>query len=84
MSGPSLGRRFGGLLVLAALTALAACGDKPQTLGGEAQKKSDTKASDGSSRAVFVAPGWKQGDAGSWEQQLKARNQNQNEYTRVQ
>lgn len=60
---------------------LSACGDKPQE-GAKAAKKSDAKAWDGSATAAYTAPGWKAGDRDSWEQQLKARNQSQNEYLR--
>ena len=32
----------------------------------------------------YAVPGWKQGDKGSWEQQVKNRTQQtQNEYTKV-
>jgi hypothetical protein len=66
--------------VMAALAAVAACGEKPQTLGGV---KSDTAAFQGTGNA-FAAPGWTQGDKASWEQGLKARAQNsQNEYTKT-
>lgn len=65
---------------LAAFTALAGCGEKPQTLGGV---KSDTAAFQGTDNA-FAAPGWTKGDKASWEQGLKARAQNgQNEYTKA-
>jgi len=64
----------------AAVMALAACGDKPQSAGGV---KSDTAAFQGTSNA-FNAPGWKAGDKTAWEQQLKTRAQaGQNEYNRV-
>ena len=66
--------------VLAALAALSACGEKPQTLGG---RKSDAAAFQGAQNP-FVAPGWKPGDKSSWEQGLKARMQNsQNEYSKT-
>lgn len=66
--------------VLAALAALSACGEKPQTLGG---RKSDAAAFEGAQNP-FVAPGWKPGDKSSWEQGLKARMQNsQNEYSKT-
>ena len=71
----------GEVVVLAAL-ALSACGDKPQT-AGTASKKHDAKASDGAANTAYTAPGWKQGDPASWEQEMKARNLNQNEYTRT-
>ena len=65
---------------LAALSLLAACGEKPQTLGGV---KSDVAAFQGVS-TQYAAPGWKAGDKTSWEQGLKARAQNtQNEYSRT-
>jgi hypothetical protein len=70
---------FGAVLVSA---GLAACGDKPQTASG-ASKKGDSKPWDGSTQAGYTAPDWKQGDRASWEQQLRARNQQQNEYTRT-
>jgi opacity protein-like surface antigen len=72
------------LLLGAALMAagLAACADKPQTVSGES-RKSDSKPWDGSTQAGYTAPDWKQGDRASWEQQLRARNQQQNEYTRT-
>ena len=66
--------------VLVALAGLSACGEKPQTLGG---RKSDSAAFEGAQNP-FVAPGWKPGDKGSWEQGLKARMQNsQNEYSKT-
>lgn len=70
------------LITAAVLAAgLAACGDQPQE-GAKAAKKADAKAWDGGATAAYTAPGWKAGDRDSWEQQLKARNQSQNEYTR--
>lgn len=72
-----------GVAALTALglgLALGGCAEKPQTAGS---KKVDAKAYAGSSDATFTAPGWKPGDEASWEQQIKARNQAQNEYTRT-
>ena len=64
-----------------AVAALAACGDKPQTLGGAG--KLDTAAFNGTGSG-FVAPGWKPGDKASWEQHLRARMQNsQNDYSKA-
>ncbi|MGZ5181566.1 MAG: hypothetical protein ACXWC2_13865 [Ramlibacter sp.] len=68
------------VLIAAAALALAACGEKPQTLG-ENQRR-DQPAFQGTGLA-FQAPGWKAGDRGAWEQQLKGRAQGQNEYVRV-
>lgn len=68
------------VLVTAAVMALAACGEKPQTASGV---KSDAAAFQGAENK-FVAPGWKPGDKASWEQGLKAREQNtQNEYSKT-
>lgn len=69
------------LLAGAAVLALAACGEKPQTIGTGV--KSDAAAFQGTNMP-YAANGWKQGDKGSWEQQLKTRTQTtQNEYARV-
>ena len=65
---------------LAAVAALSACGEKPQTMGGN---KSDAAPCQGAQNQ-FVAPGWKPTDKSSWEQGLKARMQNtQNEYSKT-
>lgn len=67
-------------IATAALMALAACGEKPQTAAGV---KSDAPAFQGADNK-FVAAGWKPGDKTSWEQGLKARAQNtQNEYSKT-
>lgn len=67
-------------IATAALMALAACGEKPQTAAGV---KSDARAFQGADNK-FVAPGWKPGDKTRWEQGLKARAQNtQNEYSKT-
>ena len=65
--------------VAALATALAACGEKPQTA---ATKKSDGKPWEGAQNS-FVAQGWKAGDQGSWESQMRTRAQGQNEYSRA-
>jgi hypothetical protein len=65
-----------GLVVLA-MSAFAACGDKPQTLSADAAAFNGTGSQ-------FVAQGWKPGDKASWEQHLKARMQNgQNDYSKA-
>lgn len=76
-------RAAGAMLLALGAAGLVACGDKPQE-GATAAKKSDAKAWDGSKAEAFRAEGWTAGDRASWEQQLKKRGQNQNEYTRVQ
>ncbi len=66
--------------VAAAASLLAGCSEKPQTAG---TRKADTPAWQGAADG-FVAPGWKAGDAASWEQQIKTRAQlGQNEYARA-
>jgi hypothetical protein len=68
------------LVGLAALMALTACSEKPQTSAGT---RRDVAAFEGVTNS-FAAPGWKAGDKKAWEQQLKTRAQNgQNEYNRV-
>lgn len=76
-------RRFVALISVAALavTALAACGEKPQT-GEGIRTDAVPYAGTGSN---FVQPGWKAGDKASWEAELKTRQlYGQNEYTRIQ
>ncbi len=74
-----------GRSTLALLMAVAAvgCGEKAQTAGEGAGKKSDTKAYEGAQVGTYTAGGWKAGDKDSWETQLKTRTQQgQNEYSR--
>ncbi|MEO6664786.1 MAG: hypothetical protein ABIN96_16555 [Rubrivivax sp.] len=72
--------RLGFAVVLATLSlGLGACTEKPQTSG---TLKADTAAFQGASDA-YVAPGWKVGDAASWNQQMTTRAQAQNEYLRI-
>jgi hypothetical protein len=59
---------------------LAACTEQPQTATGI---KSDVPAFQGTNMP-YVSTGWKPGDKGSWEQQLKVRTQNgQNDYVKA-
>ncbi|MFN4117276.1 hypothetical protein [Acidovorax sp.] len=68
-------------LAVAAVAALTACGEKPQT-GMGIRSDAAPYAGTGSN---FTQPGWQAGDKASWEAQLKARQQyGQNEYTRTQ
>ena len=71
--------RLATTLLLAAGVALAACGDKPQTAG---TRKADVDPSMGNT-GTHTAPGWKAGDATSWESQMRTRAQGQNEYSRA-
>ena len=72
----------GGLvaLLLPALAALTACGEKAQVL---VDGKQDTASFQGKA-LPFGTAGWKQGDRTGWEQQLKTRTQQgQNEYAKT-
>ena len=64
-----------------AVAALGACGEKPQTTASGA-KKSDTRAYEGG-QGPYAASGWKNGDRAGWEEQMRVRVQNQNEYLRT-
>ena len=67
-------------VLLTSVLALAACTEKPQTA---TVKKVDGKAWEGPA-SPYTAPGWKQGDEASWEQQMRARAQEgQNDYSRA-
>ena len=75
-------RRFAAIAAAAAL-ALAACGEKPQTMdmaarGVDAQPWSVSEVAN----PAYRAPGWKGGDKAAWEQQIRQRNQAQNDYAR--
>lgn len=78
--------RARGVFVAAALTAalaLAGCGEKKQTMTG-AGKKSDPApwVASSSANPAYTAPGWKAGDKAAWEEQMRQRNQAQNDYVR--
>jgi len=72
--------------LISALVLLAACGEKPQTNAHgvriDAAPWTGTGAKPGTATA-FTASGWQPGDRSSWEQHLKTRAQNQNEYNRI-
>jgi len=70
-----IGRAALGCLALA--FALAACGEKTQTLSD--QKKSDVPGWKGGNPA-YNASGWVASDQAAWEAQLRARAQAQNDY----
>lgn len=62
---------------------LSACGEKPQTIG-PSHRKADAQSFQGAPDDPFVAKGWTAGDRTSWNNQIRQRNQLQNEYNRVQ
>jgi hypothetical protein len=66
-----------GLAVVAALTA---CTEKPQAAG---TRTVGVAAYKGTGVGAFTQPGWKAGDATSWEEHMRTRTQaGQNEYGR--
>lgn len=67
------------LLFACCAAALVACTEKPQTASA---RKSDAKAWQGAD-ATYTAGTWKAGDKTSWEEQLRARAQSQNEYLKA-
>lgn len=68
-------------LILASVVLLAACSEKSQALG-EGRDHGDAAPWDGSKHG-YMASGWTPGDQASWQKQIKARNQAQNEYNRT-
>ena len=72
-----IGRAALGCLALA--FALAACGEKVQTMSSDS-KKPDVPGWKGGSNAAYNAPGWVASDQPAWEAQLRTRAQNQNDY----
>jgi hypothetical protein len=77
-----------GAATLLAAIALAGCGERPQVVvykQGKYQGKPDTPPWQADpSAAVYTPQKWTKDDATSWENAVKARNQNQNEYARAQ
>jgi len=73
---------------LVAVAGLAGCGEREQVVvykQGKYQGKPDTRPwNDDPSAAVYTPETWTKGDQAGWENALKVRNQNQNEYTRAQ
>jgi hypothetical protein len=77
------GRPFAIAAATALTLALAACGEKPQTMDGAArQADAQPWSVSDAANPAFRAPGWKDGDKAAWEQQIRQRNQAQNDYAR--
>lgn len=74
--------RARGALIAASvvLLTLAGCGEISQEMSGSASKP-DGKPWQGELDR-YAAKGWEKGDKTKWELQLRARAQNQNDYTR--
>lgn len=69
------------ILLSASVIALSACGDRDQS-ASENRYLPDVHPSAGAKNA-YVAPGWTQGDKTSWQNRLRERGQNQNEYVKT-
>lgn len=66
--------------VITVLAGLSACAEKPQTTE---RRSVGTAANAGTGGGPYTQPGWKAGDATSWEEHMRSRTQNgQNEYVR--
>ena len=71
-----------GALATAAM-ALIGCGEKTQTMtGGSKKADGEPWSTSNSANTAYNAPGWKASDRASWEEQLRQRNQAQNDYVR--
>ncbi|NKA01962.1 hypothetical protein GO279_01803 [Ralstonia solanacearum] len=69
-------------LALALAAALAGCGERAQTAFAS-HRKDDAPAYKGAEGDPFMAKDWTPGDRTSWENQIRARGQYQNEYNRT-
>ncbi len=80
-------KRIAAVAVLAALLAsgLAGCGEREQTAlykDGRYRGKLDAKPWDNAPPA-YGSASWTKGDRESWENQMRGRNEPQNEYRRI-
>jgi hypothetical protein len=72
---------IGRIALIALAVSLAACTEKPQELHPLGALDKPAYVGSGSK---FVVTDWKQGDRGSWEQELRVRGQRgQNEYNKT-
>ena len=80
-------RLAGAALMAAAAMFVSGCGEGSQVVvykQGKYQGKPDGKPWDNAPLAVGAANAkWTKGDKGTWETQIKARNDGQNEYKRI-
>lgn len=72
---------------LIALAGMTGCGETEQVIvykQGKYQGKPDTKPWENEPGAsLYTTSKWNKGDKSGWETALRSRNQNQNEYARV-
>jgi hypothetical protein len=79
-------RALAAAALISAAIFLGACGEKPQTNAHGVRLDAAPWTGTGTqpnSATAFTASGWQPGDRASWEQHLKVRAQNQNEYNRI-
>ena len=69
-------------ILLLVMLLLAACGEIDQTKSTATTNRGDQPAFKGGV-AAYQATGWAPGDKLSWDNQVRARGQNQNEYARI-
>jgi len=76
------GRRpaWAGLALAASVLLVSACAEKRDTAASS--RKLDDRAVAGANPA-YTAPGWKAGDATSWQEHMRTRAQAQNEYSKT-
>ena len=68
---------------VAALLALAGCGERAQVLDTSGKKVDEPAwAVSSSADPAFAARGWKAGDKAAWTEQIRQRTQAQNDYVR--
>jgi len=70
------------LLLAAAAMLLAGCGEPDQAKTGDNTNRSDVAAWQGA-KNPHVVQGWNPGNQSSWENQIRARGQLQNEYVKT-
>jgi len=68
-------------LMMAAMLALSACGEREQTLAASRNKSPDQPWQ--GAKNEFVAKNWTPSDKAGWETQLRNRAQTQNEYNKT-
>ncbi len=67
------------LLAASMVLVLSACGERVQTLPAGGAKKADARAFQITDNG-YLAPGWTPGNEASWDAQIKARAQAQNDF----
>jgi len=68
-------------LMMGALLALSACGERDQTLASNRHKSPDQPWQ--GAKNAYVEKNWTPSDKAGWETQLRNRAQSQNEYNKT-